>query len=331
MSGEVWTFAEVEEGCISEASREAMAEGKKLAARLGMVLCSVLLGSGVARLVEQLASFGAQRVYVADSPLLQSYAPNPYVSMIAGAVDRYRPEAILLGNALVGRDLAASLAGRLRVGLAPDSTFINVGSSGEIQVIRPVLAGKAAATIGFSADRPWLVTLRTGVISVSSPVPGQTAEVVDLELPPAGVEPGTRSLGIVKGDVSQIDLTEADVVVAGGRGVGGAENFKLIEQLASVLGGKVAGSRYGVDAGWIPRNLQVGQSGKTVTPKLYIACGISGAVHHVTGMRDSKTIIALNKDRTFKVADLGIVGDLLEIVPAMIEQLRKSRPDVASA
>ncbi len=333
MSSEIWTFAELDQGNLSEASQETLAEGKKIATKLGGTLCSVLLGHNVDFVVDALASFGAQKVYLADSPILQIYAPDTFVSVLANAIIAFCPGMVLIGNTSLGRDLAATLAGRLRIGLASDCTFINVDTSNDIQVVRPVFGGKAAATIEYSCDKPWLATLRTGLVSVGRPLAGRVAEIVKLDVDSLGGQARTKSLGIVKGDLARIDLTEADVIVAGGRGVGRAENFRLIEELAEALGGKVGGSRYAVDAGWIPREKQIGQTGKVVAPSLYIACGISGAVHHVTGMRDSKTIIAVNKDRTapiFKVADLGIVGDLMEVIPAMIGCLRSKRSAVVS-
>lgn len=322
---EIWALAEVHDGLLSEVSKELVTEGKKLASKLGRTLCGVLVGHGTAQLVAQLAGFGVQKAYVADDPALASPAVDPFASVLTSAVSAYSPAMLLASNTGFGRDLAAKLACRWQVGLVTDCTHINVDNSGTVQVMRPVFGGKASASLVFTSAKPWLVTLRTGVVTIPRPGPARPIETVQIDIPADCMEFRTRSLEIIRADPTQIDLTEADVIVAGGKGVGGAENFRLIAELAEILGGKVGASRHAVDAGWISRYHQIGQSGKIVTPRLYIACGISGAVYHATGMRESKTIIAINKDPgapIFKLADLGIVGDVLEVVPAMIEQLR---------
>lgn len=329
MIDEVWTIAEHDQGVLSEAAQEILTEGQRIATKLGATHSSVLMGNKVAHLVDQIAGFGAGKVYLAESPVLSVYAADAFVPVLACAVEQYHPKLILMGHTPLGRDLAATLAGRLRLGLVSDCSFISVDVPGEIQAIRPVFNGRASATFAYTSPRSILATLRTGVISVSQPASGRTAETVVIDVAKLGIAQRTESLGVIKGELSQVDLIEADIVVAGGRGVGGPENFRLIEQLAAALGGKVGGSRYAVDAGWISRDQQIGVSGKIVAPSLYVACGISGAVHHLEGMRESKTIIAINKDRAApicKVADLTIVGDVLEVVPAMIERLQKRLP-----
>ncbi len=326
MTGEIWALAEQDQGVLSEAAQEVLTEGKKLASKLRAKICAVLLGHQVGHLVEHLAGSGAATVYLAEHPILHAYSPDAYASVLASAVRKHRPQMVLMGNTPLGRDLAATLAGRLRVGLVSGCTFINVDSSNQVHMIRPVFAGKASASYAYLSPRPWLATLRTGFTLVDQPTIGRAAETIGIDVDEPEVRSRTRSLGVTKGGLAQMDLADADIVVAGGRGAGRPEGFRLIEELAGVLGGKVGGTRYAVDAGWIPRDQQIGVSGKAVAPMLYIACGISGAVHHVEGIRESRAIMAINEDRAapiFKIADLGIVGDLHEVVPAIIARLKK--------
>lgn len=314
-------FVEQRDGQIRKASLEALSEAKRLAQAKGMPVAAVLLGSGVSQLSASLGEWGAEKVFVADQPELSQYSPQAYAQAVAQAVAQAQPQVVFLGATALGRDLSGRLAAKLRVGCLPDVTALKWDGD-TLQAVRPVYSGKALATVDGGKSVPVLVTLRPNVFAAQkSPT---TAEVVSL--PAVAVSGGYRVKEVVTSQGGELDVAEADIIVSGGRGLRGPENFALIRELAKVLGAAVGASRAAVDAGWIDHAHQVGQTGKVVSPTLYIACGISGAIQHLAGMSSSKVIVAINKDPEapiFKVADYGVVGDLFQVIPALTEEIRK--------
>lgn len=314
--------AEQLEGTLRKVSFEMLGEARRLASD-GRVE-AVLLGSGVEKLAEQLAWHGADKVYVADDPVLQLYTAEAYTAVLADLVKKVQPDVVFIGATTNGKDLAPRLATRLGVGLASDCTGFSVDSDGRLLITRPIYAGRAIETIKLRST-PQMATLRPNVFPPLEPDTSRKAEV---EKVPVNVgEVRAKVVGFLKKEGEEIELTEADIIVSGGRGLGGPEGFNVLRELAKVLGAAVGASRAAVDSGWIDHSHQVGQTGKTVNPKLYIACGISGAAQHLAGMRTSKVIVAINKDPEapiFKVADYGIVGDLYQIVPVLTRALQEA-------
>ncbi|KDA54714.1 electron transfer flavoprotein subunit alpha [Thermoanaerobaculum aquaticum] len=317
----ILVFVEQRDGQIRKASLEALSEAKRLAQAKGMPVSAVLLGSGVSQLAAGLGEWGAEKVFVADQPELAQYSPQAYAQAVAQAVAQAQPQAVFLGATALGRDLSGRLAAKLKVGCLPDVTALKWDGD-TLQAVRPVYSGKALATVDGGHAVPVVVTTRPNVFAAQkSPT---TAEVVSL--PAVAVSGGYRVKEVVTSQGGELDVAEADIIVSGGRGLRGPENFALIRELAKVLGAAVGASRAAVDAGWIDHAHQVGQTGKVVSPTLYIACGISGAIQHLAGMSSSKVIVAINKDPEapiFKVADYGVVGDLFQVIPALTEEIRK--------
>lgn len=314
--------AEQSEGTLRKVSLEMLGEARRLASD-GKVE-AVLLGSGVEKLVEQLAWHGADKVYLADDPVLQLYTAEAYTAVLADLVKKVQPDVVFIGATTNGRDLAPRLATRLGIGLASDCTGFSVDSDGRLLITRPIYAGRAIETIKLKS-RPQMATLRPNVFPPLEPDTSRKAEVE--KIPVNTGEVRAKVVGFLKKEGEEIELTEADIIVSGGRGLGGPEGFNILKELAKILGAAVGASRAAVDAGWIDHSHQVGQTGKTVNPKLYIACGISGAAQHLAGMRTSKVIVAINKDPEapiFKVADYGIVGDLYQIVPLLTRALQEA-------
>lgn len=283
MAKGIWVFAEQREGQIKKVTYELLSEGRKIADQLGEELCAVLLGKGVAGLASSLGEYGADKVYVAESDALENYTTDGYTNVVADLVKQYEPGALLLGCTVTGRDLAAQVAQRLETGLMTDCTGMAI-EDGQLVFTRPIYAGKAMVKAACPEARPVMATIRPNTFAAVSNA--REAEIIT-------VTPNTGDIRqVIKDIVRQIserpELTEADIIVSGGRGMKGPENFKLLEELADVLGAAVGASRAAVDAGWIPHTYQVGQTGKTVSPVLYIACGISGAIQHLAGMSSSK-------------------------------------------
>ncbi len=324
----VWVFAEQREGKIQSVAFELLTEGKKLAQDLKTELSAVLCGDpGIEEEVEHLFSYGADKVYLITHPELKHYHTAPYTRAIAEAITKYKPEIVLLGATTLGRDLAARLAIRVGAGLTADCTGLAI-DKGLLQQTRPAFGGNIMATIQTPRHRPQMATVRPKVFKktrVESPKKGEVIKftpVINAE------DLLVKLLEIVEDESVKVNLAEAEIIVSGGRGLGEAKNFKLIEDLAAVLGGAVGASRATVDAGWISAHHQVGQTGKTVSPKLYIACGIAGKIQHLAGMQSSDTIVAINKDPDapiFKVATYGVVGDLFEYVPLLTRKLKELR------
>ena len=320
MANNVLVIAEQRDGVLKKVAFEMLGVGAELAAALGGTVEAALLGSGLSDLPDALAQYGATKVYVADDEGLAAYSSEGYTDTLAGFVGQVEPAIILIGATAMGMDLGPRLAARLGVGLASDCTALEI-DSGRLLATRPIFAGKALAKVKLNSD-PQMATVRPNVQPAPEPDEAATATV----------EPVTALTGNVRAVVvdivgageGEIDVSEADIIVTGGRGVGGPEGFAPVRSLAKTLGAAVGASRAAVDAGWIEHAHQVGQTGKTVTPNLYIACGVSGAIQHLAGMRTSKVIVAVNKDPDapiFNVANYGIVGDLFEVVPLLEKEL----------
>jgi electron transfer flavoprotein alpha subunit len=323
MPGDVLVFVEVRAGKVKRPSLEALSVGRRVADAFGSKLHAVLAGSSVAGLADGLAVVGPDSILLSEHPLLELYHPEAYAEVLAAAARRSSPVCLLLSATSLGRDLAARTAARLDAALASDCVEIGVRGEGLIAK-RPVYSGKALATVRL-AGIPAVATLRPNAFPVTER-PGTAPRVVPLEvaLDPARVR--ARTVRIQAAEGTEMDVSEASIVVSGGRAMKGPENFALIRDLAAALGGAVGASRAAVDAGWIGHQYQVGQTGKVVSPNLYIACGISGAIQHLAGMSTSKVIVAINKDPDapiFKLADYGIVGDLYEVLPRLTEEVRK--------
>ena len=325
----VWVVAEHLHGEFRRGTLELLGEGRRLADTLGVDLAAVLLGDGVAEMAKSLFSHGADTVYLAQDPVLEHYRTGPYTDVLAGLINQHKPEIVLVSATPQGRDLGPRVAARLSAGLTADCTGLDIDEEERLLVqTRPAFGGSLMATIVSKHARPQMATVRPGVMKALAPDASRTGETVTVpvHLDERGVI--AKIVEIVQQESDgAVNLQDAEVIVSGGRGLGKPENFALIRELAEVLGGAVGASRAVVDAGWIPAYHQVGQTGRTVQPKLYIACGISGAVQHLAGMGSSDVIVAINKDPSapiFNVATYGIVGDLFEIVPALTKKLREA-------
>ena len=332
---DIWVFAEQNRGEIAEVAYELLTKGLELKAQrgAGAKLCAVLLGHGIAKAMEDsLVAAGADVVYKVDDPSLADYEANVYVDAVSQLIAKHRPEVILAGATAVGRAFFARVAVKVRTGLTADCTMLKVEETknkdtGALQMLlhqtRPAFGGNIMATIMTPNHRPQMATVRPKVFRKGEPDPKRKGTVLleALKL----IAPQTKLVKTVR-DAGSVDIAAHDVLVAGGRGLKKEENFKLLFRLAELLGGEVACSRACVDAGWCPVSRQVGQTGKTVAPKLYLCFGISGAIQHLEGIRGADTVVAVNSDPhapIFGVADLGIVGDLFEILPALIKELEK--------
>ena len=326
MSKNVYVIAEQRDGKIMKVSYELIGKARELADDLGQEVVAVLMGSGVEAVAGDLAKAGADKVVVVDDPMLAEYVTEPYTKAVTAVIKAQDPEIVIFGASSIGRDLAPRVSARIHTGLTADCTKLEIDPETKLlNMTRPAFGGNIMATIICANHRPQMATVRPGVMQKLDKVEGAKAEVINYN---PGFTPNNRYVEIleISKAVSDIkDIMDAKILVSGGRGVGSAENFKLLEDLADVLGGQVSCSRAVVDSGWKPKELQVGQTGKTVRPQLYFAIGISGAIQHVAGMEESDIIIAINKDPDapiFDVADYGVVGDLNKIVPALTEAIK---------
>ena len=321
----VWIFAEQREGKIAPVVIELLGEGRKLAKEVDAELCAILLGKDVDGLAKELITFGADKVYVADDALLKKYTTDAYTKVIKDAIDEIKPEIMLFGATHIGRDLAPRIASRVGTGLTADCTKLEIDPEDKkIKQTRPAFGGNIMATIICPNHRPQMSTVRPGVMDKAEKDETRTGEVIALDYKITQDDIRTTVLETVKTKKDLVSLTDANVIVSGGLGLGGPEGFEMLKKLADKLGGVVGSSRAAVDAGWIDHSHQVGQTGTTVKPNLYIACGISGAIQHLAGMQSSDFIIAINKNPAapiLEIADYGVVGDLHEIVPMLIEKL----------
>ena len=323
----VWVYAEQREGKLMNVAIELLGEGRKLANEIGTELCAVLVGSECDDLVDELFAYGAEKVYYANNPELKNYTTDGYTAAVYRAILKYKPEVVLYGATHIGRDLAPSVAVKCGTGLTADCTKLDIDPETKgLRQTRPAFGGNLMATIVCPNHRPQMSTVRPGVMAKPEKVPGKKGELIDLNIKFKKGEIRQQVLDVVKKVGEMASLTDAKIIVSGGRGIGGPEGFDTIRALANKLGGSIGSSRACVDAGWIDHSFQVGQTGTTVKPDLYVACGISGAIQHLAGMQTSKTIVAINKNENapiFEVADIGIVGDLFKVIPAIIEELDK--------
>lgn len=328
----VWVFAEQRAGMLTRVARQLVGKARELTDTLGAKAVAVLLGHNVDTLAQELIWCGADEVLVADHPLLERYRTDAYTKVFASLVQEKKPEIVLFGATHIGRDLAPRVAQRLHTGLTADCTGLDIDESERLLLqTRPAFGGNIMATIACPRHRPQMATVRPGVMRALPEDKTHTGEITRVEVDLAETDLMTKILEIVKEGKHTVDLEEAKVIVTGGRGLGGPDGFKLIEQLAALLGGAVGASRATVDAGWISHDHQVGQTGKTVHPELYIACGVSGAIQHQAGMKDAKYIIAINKDPSapiFQIADFGVVGDLYKVIPALIKEIEAATAGV---
>jgi len=325
----VWAMAELKDGAIREVTLELLGKGRELADDLGAEVVAVLLGNNVEKHCQLLIQSGADKVILAEDPKLEHYQTGVYTDLIVEQVLKLKPEILLIGATYQGRDLAPRISRRLGTGLTADCTGLQIDKETKLLVqTRPAYGGNIMASIITPSHRPQMATVRPRVMTAMSQDTSRKGEIIRI---PVNIKPDTvmlKLLETVKDGKKSINLAEADVIVAGGRGVGSADNFKIIEELAEALGGEVGATRDVVDAGWITSAHQVGQTGKTVRPKLYIACGISGTVQHVAGMKESETIIAINRDKNapiFQVAHYGIVGDMHKVVPLLTAEIKQMK------
>ena len=336
----VYVFAQQVDNKLSSIGFELLGKAKDLAKDLNTDVTAVLIGSGVKDLADELAAYGADRVIVVDDPELKEYRTEPYTHALASVINKYKPEIMLVGATAIGRDLGPRVSARVATGLTADCTQLDIGDfplvvregqeqkHNQLLMTRPAFGGNTIATIACPNNRPQMATVRPGVMQKIERIEGAKAVVEEYN---PGFTPDNKYveiLDVVKSVTETVDIMDAKILVSGGRGVGSPENFKILEDLAEALGGEVSCSRAVVDSGWKPKDLQVGQTGKTVRPQVYFAIGISGAIQHVAGMEESDLIIAINKDETapiFDVADYGLVGDLNKIVPRLTEMIKANK------
>ena len=326
MAKDVWAIVEQRDGKLKKVSFEVIGAGKKLAEKSGGKMVAVLLGSGVEGLAQDLAKYGADQVILADEALLKDYTCDGYTKVIAELAKEHQPDILLGGATSLGKDLMPRLAARLDTGMAQDCIDVGMNDQGLLVSKRPIYAGKAIVDVICPDARPQMASVRPNVLEVPAPEDGKSAEIVKSSVSLADGDIKAKLKEIVKGASDKVDLTEAAIIVSGGRAMKNQENFKILEDMADVLGATVGASRAAVDAGYAEHSMQVGQTGKVVNPNLYIACGISGAIQHLAGMRTSKVIVAVNKDPDapiFQKADYGIVADLFKVVPLMTEEFKK--------
>lgn len=336
----VFIYAQQVDNQINNIAFELLGCAKNLAEPLQTQVTAVLIGYKVKDLADQLAEYGADRVIVVDDPELETYRTEPYAHALTSVINEFKPDIMLVGATAIGRDLGPTVSARVHTGLTADCTLLEIGDfplvakegqeqkHNQLLMTRPAFGGNTIATIACPDNRPQMSTVRPGVMQKIEPIAGAKAEVVEFN---PGFTPNNKYVEIqevVKVVSETVDIQKAKILVSGGRGVGSPENFKLLEDLAEAIGGEVSCSRAVVDSGWKPKDLQVGQTGKTVRPQVYFAIGISGAIQHVAGMEESDLIIAINKDETapiFEVADYGIVGDLNKILPKLTEQIKANK------
>ena len=336
----VFVFAQQVDNVISNIAYDLIGKGKELAKDLGVEVTAVLVGSDVKGLADQLAEYGADKVIVVDDPELKEYRTEPYTHAIASVIKEFKPEIFLIGATAIGRDLGPRVCARIHTGLTADCTKLDIGDfpmnpvpgretkHNQLLMTRPAFGGNTIATIACPDFRPQMATVRPGVMQKAPKEAGKKAVVTEFNPGFTKNNKYVDILEVVKAVSNTVDIMDAKILVSGGRGVGSPENFKILDDLAEAIGGTVSCSRAVVDAGWKPKDLQVGQTGKTVRPNVYFAIGISGAIQHLAGMEESDIIVAINKDESapiFDVADYGVVGDLNKIVPMLTEKIKEAK------
>jgi len=325
---DVWVFIEQADGEAAKVSWELLGKGRELADKLGVELCALVIGHQVEPLCREAFSYGASKAYLLDHALYRDYRTQPYLEACCHLIEQYKPEVILMGATGMGRDLAGAVATRVGTGLTADCTGLDIDDKRNLMQTRPAFGGNIMATIMCDKYRPQMATVRPHVMQMPEQQAGAKGEIIRSDFAISEESVLVKVLEILKdSDASHhIDIGGAEFIVSGGRGMMGPENFGILKELADELHGVVGGSRSAVDAGWLGHDRQVGQTGKTVRPKIYIACGISGAIQHLVGMQDSDLIIAINRDKDapiFEVAHYGIVGDLFQVVPLLTQKIRE--------
>ncbi|PWJ49685.1 electron transfer flavoprotein subunit alpha/FixB family protein [Faecalicatena contorta] len=333
----VYVYVQQVDNKIDGVALELLGKAKDLAKDLNTDVTAVLLGSDVRGLTKKLAQYGADKVILVDDPALKDYRTEPYTHGLASVINTFKPDIVLVGATAIGRDLGPLVSARVKTGLTADCTQLDIGDfplkamegkeqkHNQLLMTRPAFGGNTIATIACPDNRPQMATVRPGVMQKIEKIADAQAEIIEFN---PGFEENAQYieiLEVVKSISDTVDIMDANILVSGGRGVGGPENFYILEELAEAVGGEVSCSRAVVDAGWKPKDLQVGQTGKTVRPNVYFAVGISGAIQHVAGMEEADIIIAINKDETapiFDVADYGIVGDYSKILPMLTKNLK---------
>ena len=327
MSKNVFVIAEQRDGELQKVSTELIGKARELADDLGQEVYAILLGENVKAKADVLIHHGADKVIVVDHPLLKEYVTEPYAKSIYAIVQKYDPEIVLFGATSIGRDLAPRLAARIHTGLTADCTGLAIDEETRLlRMTRPAFGGNLMATIVCQNFRPQMATVRPGVMTPMENDNNRKGEVIMEDVGLTDADMNVKIIEVAKEEKKKLDITEARILVSGGRGLGGPEGFDLLAELAEAMEGEISSSRASVDAGWIEKARQVGQTGKTVRPDIYFALGISGAIQHLAGMEESGLIIAINKSDSapiFDVADLGIVGDLHKVLPKLIEQYKK--------
>ena len=338
----VYVFAQQVDNELSGIAFELLGKAKELASDLGTDVTAVLIGSDVKGLTDELAEYGADKVIVVDDPELKDYRTEPYTHALASVINEYKPDIMLVGATAIGRDLGPRVSARVKTGLTADCTVLEIGNfpinavpgkedqqkHNQLLMTRPAFGGNMIATIACPDNRPQMATVRPGVMQKAPKEAGKKAVVTEFNPGFTKNNKYVDILEVVKAVSNTVDIMDAKILVSGGRGVGSPENFKILDDLAEAIGGTVSCSRAVVDAGWKPKDLQVGQTGKTVRPNVYFAIGISGAIQHLAGMEESDIIVAINKDESapiFDVADYGVVGDLNKIVPMLTEKIKEAK------
>jgi electron transfer flavoprotein alpha subunit len=325
MAGEVWVFAEHQDGKVRKTTLELLGKGRELAGHLGVELVALLLGSGIDGLAKGLTAY-ADKVYQWDDPLVGRYNSDVYCQVIVGMAEKEGPQILLAGATFLARDLFPRVAGRLNTGIAVDCLSLELGDDGLLIARRPLFGGKVLVDVVCRQGRPQIALARPNTFPLPDAQGPSKGTILPLavEVDPAKVK--LEVMEVVRAAKERLDLTEAEIIVTGGRGMKGVENFQLLDDLADVLNATVGATRGVVDSGWRPHDDQVGKSGKTVSPKLYFAVGLAGAIHHVMGMDTSKVVVAINKDPQapiFQHADYGVLGDLFQVLPLLTAALKK--------
>ena len=343
----VYIYAQQVDNELSSIAFELIGKAKELAADLGTDVTAVLLGSNVKGLADELGEYGADKVIVVDNPVLETYRTEPYAQALAAVINEYKPEIMLVGATAIGRDLGPTVSARVATGLTADCTKLEIGDfpinavpgkedeqkHNQLLMTRPAFGGNIMATLMCPRTKPQMATVRPGVMKRIDKDETRKGELIKFDVDFTEADMNVEILEVVKSDKKSVDLTEAKLIVSGGRGIGGPQGFDMIRDVADALGAEVGSSRACVDAGWIEKDRQVGQTGKTVRPDLYMACGISGAIQHVAGMEGSELVISINKNDTapiFEVSDLGIVGDVKQILPKLADAIRKYKASKAT-
>jgi len=324
----VWVYAEQRHGEISSVVYELLNKGSELAKTLNVQLSAILIGSNISAKAQDLINRGADKVYVYDDPILAEFQDDPYSCILADLIKEEKPEIVLMGATNIGRSFASRVAAKIYTGLTADCTALEVDlETRNLMQTRPAFGGNIMATILTPRHRPQMATVRHKVFKEAKIQEGRTGEVINKTIDAQKIINRTKFIGFFKDQSADVNISDADIIVSGGRGLGNPEGFKLIKELADLLGGAVGASRAAVDSDWIPYSHQVGQTGRTVAPKIYVACGISGQIQHMVGMSSSDTIIAINKDKDcpmMQTATYSLVGDLYEIIPAIIKELKNA-------